>query len=481
MRNSIGIDRKIKRAWLDALLDRLVQTQDEPELRAFLDDRLKAELPGKESRAKSAGIVLRIWCGIPKDRQYLRDKALALVPQVSGPDRIWLHWGLTVLAYPFFRDAAEVVGRVLTLQDDFTTAHVQARLLTTWGDRATTKEASQKLLTTLVDWGVLRSTDKKGHFLLAGKMRTESPSLQLWMLETMLAAGTAQEVEAQQLLRLPEAFPFALSIGVGELRKHDGFHVHRQGLDMEMVARRVPKAPPPPVPAPKKAAKRSAAASRQLPLFDGPVARAPVPERKPSEATSVPTTVSRPAEPPPPAQPVPPVSERDRVAQAIQDDVARTALERADRFLQAKALFVVPDGPFAAPLAECAELFRDGHYHGCIALTQAVIEAIVRHVWQAKLPKRKKQPDKLEDHLAALHKASFMSADCKSKLDAMWSARHAYTGLDLAVPADRQALYDTALTNLRLLGDLEQELFPSSLPQPGNATAQAKPHQDVPL
>lgn len=463
MRNSIGIDRKIKRAWLDALLDRLVQIQDERELRAFLDDRLKAELPGKESRAKSAGIVLRIWCGIPKDRLYLRDKALALVSQVSGPDRIWLHWGLTVLAYPFFRDAAEVVGRVLTLQDDFTTAQVQARLLTTWGDRATTKEASQKLLTTLVDWGVLRSTDKKGHFLLAGKMRTESPSLQLWMLETMVAAGTAQEIEAQQLLRLPEAFPFAFSISVGELRKHDGFHVHRQGLDMEMVARRVPKATAP-VPAPNKTAKRQAADTRQLPLFDGRAAPAPVAESKPSEATPAPTTVLPPAESAPPAHAPSPISERDRVAQAIQDDVARTLLDRADRFLEATGLLVVPNGPFAAPSAECAALFRDGHYYACIALTHTVMEAIVRHVWQAKFPKRKKQPENYEDTLAALHNARFLSAECKSRIDATWSARHAYLGLNPTVAADRQALYDTALSNLRLLGDLAQEFFPSLPP-----------------
>ena len=54
---------------------------------------------------------------------------------------------MTALAYPFFRDTAEVVGRLLALQDDFTSAQVQSRMLTTWGDRATTKEAAQKLIT----------------------------------------------------------------------------------------------------------------------------------------------------------------------------------------------------------------------------------------------------------------------------------------------------------------------------------------------
>ena len=260
-------DQKIKRAWLDAVLDRLVQTTDEAELRAFLDKHLKDELPGKESRAKSAGIVLRIWSGIPPERVALRDRAVALLPRISGQERIWLHWGMTALAYPFFRDTAEVVGRLLALQDDFTTAQVQGRMLTTWGDRATSKEAAQKLITTLVDWEVLRSTKTKGHFLLARKMTASIPDLQLWLLEALLAASAADEIEAQQLLRLPESFPFTISVGVADLRRYEGFNIHRQGLDMDMVALRKVKVEPPPKPA-KKPKKEKPAKTDHGSLFD---------------------------------------------------------------------------------------------------------------------------------------------------------------------------------------------------------------------
>jgi hypothetical protein len=245
MRKVVGIDRKIKRAWVDAVLDRLTQTTDEADLRKFLDKLLKDELPGKESRAKSTGIVLRIWSGIPPGRAALRDRAVAMLPRISGQERIWLHWGMTALAYPFFRDTAEVVGRLLALQDDFTTAQVQGRMLTTWGDRATSKEAAQKLITTLVDWEVLRSTNTKGHFLLARKMTASIPELQLWLLEALLAASDSDEIEAQQLLRLPQSFPFTIGVGVADLRRHEGFNIHRQGLDMDMVALRKVKLEPP--------------------------------------------------------------------------------------------------------------------------------------------------------------------------------------------------------------------------------------------
>ena len=230
---------------------------------------LQEELPGKESRAKTVGIVLRIWSGIPPERARPAGPGRGAAAPISGQERIWLHWGMTALAYPFFRDTAEVVGRLLALQDDFTTAQVQGRMLTTWGDRATSKEAAQKLITTLVDWEVLRSTKTKGHFLLARKMTASIPDLQLWLLEALLGASAADEIEAQQLLRLPEAFPFQLTVGVADLRRHEGFNIHRQGLDMDMVARRV--ITPPRAPKPEKASKKSKAnaAAPALPfLFD---------------------------------------------------------------------------------------------------------------------------------------------------------------------------------------------------------------------
>jgi len=236
MRKIVGISQKIKRAWLDAILDHLARSTDEKELRAYIDGHLREELPGTESRAKASGIVLRIWSGVPASHVVLRNRALALLPQISGQERIWLHWGMTALAYPFFRDLAEVVGRLLALQDDFTTAQVQARMITAWGDRATSKEAAQKLVTSLVDWQVLRSTKKKGYFLLARRMTTSVNDLQLWLLEALLRASAADEIEAQQLLRLPESFPFAFTASVSDLRRHKGFNIHRQGLDTEMVA-----------------------------------------------------------------------------------------------------------------------------------------------------------------------------------------------------------------------------------------------------
>jgi len=167
---------------------------------------------------------------------------------------------MSALAYPFFRDTAEVVGRLLALQDDFTTPDVQRRIVTSWGDRHTIMDAVQRLLTTLLDWEVIRSP-KAGHFLMAPRMMASIPDLQLWLLEALLTASANDEIEAQQLLRIPESFPFTISAGVSDLRKHERFNIHRQGLDTDMVSLRQIKG---------KESSDSGDTSRRQETFDAP-------------------------------------------------------------------------------------------------------------------------------------------------------------------------------------------------------------------
>ena len=50
-------------------------------------------------------------------------------------------------------------------------------------------------------------------------MTTNSPEQQLWLLEALLGAGATDEIDAQQLLRLPEAFPFTITVGIADLRR----------------------------------------------------------------------------------------------------------------------------------------------------------------------------------------------------------------------------------------------------------------------
>ncbi len=461
MRAVLGIDRKIKRTWLDVLLDHLARTTEPEELRRFMDERLAEELPGAASRAKSVGISLKIWSGIPANRVPLRDRAVGLLRTISGQERVWLHWGMTSLAYPFFRDTAEVVGRLLTLQDDFTTAQVQERLLKKWGDRATTREAAQKLLHTLVDWEVMRSTKTKGHFLVVARMSSTSTPLQLWLLESLLTASSAEEVEAQQLLRLPEMFPFQLSIGLSDLRKHEGFHLHRQGLDMDMVSVR-----PVQVTTPARSPKKKPARKPKEPT--------PSLFREPSEATPwkpvaqpiIPQVVEVAAEPveEPAAQPEPICV--SPVAEAVAGTEPEPAGEQAhvDRDRIERLAFVgdldLPRGmPFRAPIGECLRLFHEGLDFACIALSHDTIDAILRLICRVKLSPRQAKCADIRSQLGGLSALGVLPTPLKTRLEQLWYERVDYLELNAAEELDRSALKAAVSNHISVLGELVRILL----------------------
>jgi len=81
--------------------------------------------------------------------------------------------------------------------------------------------------------------------------------------------------------------------------------------------------------------------------------------------------------------------------ESIKQEIEQTLSLRAQRYLKVKPHGIVPYTQFASVSAECNLLFRDGHYYGCITLTQSVAEAIVRFLCQKNSwkPERKNRDD----------------------------------------------------------------------------------------
>lgn len=120
---------------------------------------------------------------------------------------------------------------------------------------------------------------------------------------------------------------------------------------------------------------------------------------------------------------------------------------------------VVPYEHFSAASDECGSLYRNGHYYGCIALTQAVTEALVRFVWQVRIGKARNQGGKFEDLLKDLWRKKLIPQEVRDKLDTIWSQRNDYIHLTHKVEQDPQKLRVLAREKLELLGDVERYFF----------------------
>lgn len=236
MSRMIGFDRKLELAWLDSVVALLQQGMESEAMLYELRQRLGSDITGRRVVATTATVLMRVWANVRPEHEGLRDEALSFAAHVTPGDRTALHWGMSLLAYPFFRDVSATVGNLGHLQGNFSLAQVRRRMVESWGERTTLQRAIQRAMRTLVQWGAVLDTQERGQYRLAPAQRIEEPSVALWLLHCALLANGSELVPLQGLGQLPYLFPFDLMPVVSDVRRSERFEVSRQGLDLEMVS-----------------------------------------------------------------------------------------------------------------------------------------------------------------------------------------------------------------------------------------------------
>ena len=238
-RMGIGFDRKVELAWLDAVASRVAAGAGEEDVRAYLWGLLEGTVAGegkRSARGKTVTVLAHIWSQVPVGARGLRDRAVRLLPEVPPGHRIALHWAMCLGTYPFFADVAATVGRLLSLQGTVTLAQVTGRLVERWGERSTMVRAAQRIVRSMVQWGVLRDTSSAGVYERVGTEVRVNGELGRVLLEGLLLGVSPDGMPLDQARQHPALFPFRLDVAVQHLRDAAQFRVYRQGLDVDVVS-----------------------------------------------------------------------------------------------------------------------------------------------------------------------------------------------------------------------------------------------------
>ncbi len=157
--------------------------------------------------------------------------------------------------------------------------------------------------------------------------------------------------------------------------------------------------------------------------------------------------------------------QRAQITDSITQEFELTLPERVERYLQVKPHQIIPNEPFAVPSTECSLLFRDGHFYACIALVQAVAEAIVRYICDVDFGRHAKV---FEKNVEKLHLRGFIDNKLKEALLKIWEQRDDYHHLNSNVKSDRDTLERLAREKTCLLIEVESEIFKFSFGNDGS-------------
>jgi len=174
---------------------------------------------------------------VPSELEALRVEGLGLLRDYHQRDRLAIHWGMVMAAYPFWSHVAMQVGRLLKLQGSAAAAQVQRRVREQYGERETVSRAARRVLRSYLDWGVLQETGSRGVYSTGIVLTIGDSRLASWLLEASLHARVSCSAPLKDLIDSPDLFPFRVQPMSAErlAAASSRLDVLHHGLDEDLI------------------------------------------------------------------------------------------------------------------------------------------------------------------------------------------------------------------------------------------------------
>ncbi len=202
----IGFDRYIQLDWARSALRVRAGLETLEELIALID----ASHTGTAAKKKTRTVLNRLWLEPRSDIENMCDRAVAIYKSDPSTSLAALTWGMAIATYPFFGAVAEIVGRLLRLQGECSSAEVHRRMAEVYGEREGTRRMTNMVLQSQADWGAIERMNKGKYITARREPITLTPDLELWLVNAALRhAGRGMPISS--VSTTPVLFPFSFS------------------------------------------------------------------------------------------------------------------------------------------------------------------------------------------------------------------------------------------------------------------------------
>ncbi len=150
---------------------------------------------------------------------------------------------------------------------------------------------------------------------------------------------------------------------------------------------------------------------------------------------------------------------RHQLQDTLKQDFLATINDRISRYLELDFIKVTPNTHFAPITIECMLLYRDGYFFACIALCQAVAEALLRFICERN-GKGSNRFVNFETNIRKLRKLTDkIPPDWVEMLERVWEGRNDYHHINPEVPTEKDKLQEIAKEKIVALLNVESEVF----------------------
>jgi hypothetical protein len=237
MDKGIGFSRTITLDWLDATASLCQQGFENSEVRDRLVSIINNRITGKKAQQNTIGVLSTIWINSKETIPLLRSKALDLFQTTTNPDdRVWLHFGMTMAAYPFFRLCSAKIGKIGRLEDVISMKSLKSQISGELGHLGSVDISIERVVRSMKEWKMLALAEGKGKYSIRNNTyKASSVEFEIWLLACSLYAHPSTQLPFPDLVHLAELFPFRFTVSTDHLRNSSLLYIDVQGGGLEMV------------------------------------------------------------------------------------------------------------------------------------------------------------------------------------------------------------------------------------------------------
>ena len=151
------------------------------------------------------------------------------------------------------------------------------------------------------------------------------------------------------------------------------------------------------------------------------------------------------------------IKNKKLIKKFLQESFNSTLSTRVDRYLKINVHDIIPYHFFSNASSECKQMYVDGHYYGCISLSQAVAEGLSKFIIEIKKIRASKDFKTRIDRLTKANMISNDSANAFIKI--IGDDRNNYHHLNKEIKTDYTELQKRAEECLEGLYVIESEIF----------------------
>jgi len=232
MKKAVGFDQKILLNYLNYTANEANDTK-KIEMYKKLEQYLIKDIKGNKSRKNAITILMKIWYSNNETNKCIQKRAFRLLPGLDLKERIVLHWGMTLMAYPFFKEIASEIGRLSSRQHDFSSSQIYRKIKELYGDRRRVEVSCNAVFTSLKNWRVITQI-KQGVYSLTDKIMIPNNNLMNWLVEAAIISSKREYIQIDEVLTLTYLFPFSFNINTG-LLDNSIFEITNQDINKTII------------------------------------------------------------------------------------------------------------------------------------------------------------------------------------------------------------------------------------------------------